>query len=219
MDFRRLLPLAIACLQPLLALDAEAGPRSRPIRTGQTTCYDAADPAGAVVPCAGTGQDGELKRGERRNYVDNGDGTIRDKRAGLTWEKLSDDGSIHDRDNTYTWQQTFEKIDELNEASFAGFDDWRVPNSFELMTLLDLGTFNPAISAAFRTGCTPGCTVLTCSCAPASLADQWTSTTYAEVTSQALAIRFLNGTIFQNDKTGTMSVRAVRGGTVPGGGM
>jgi hypothetical protein len=38
-----------------------------------------------------------------RAYVDNGDGTITDSKTGLMWEKLSDDGSIHDWDATYTW--------------------------------------------------------------------------------------------------------------------
>jgi len=55
-----------------------------------------------VIDCAGKGQDGELRRGEPRAYQDNGDGTIRDKRTALTWEKLSDDDSIHDQDNQYT---------------------------------------------------------------------------------------------------------------------
>ena len=141
---------------------AEAGARrSRPTKTGQTLCWDA---AGAAATCAGTGQDGDLRRGESRAFQDNGNGTIRDKRTALTWEKLSDDGSIHDKDNVYSWVQAFAKIDDLNTAAFAGATDWRLPNLFELQTLVDVGTAYPAIVAACNTGCSPGCTVLTCSC-------------------------------------------------------
>jgi hypothetical protein len=38
-------------------------------------------------------------------YVDNGDGTITDAVTGLMWEKLSDDGSIHDADAAYGWPE------------------------------------------------------------------------------------------------------------------
>ena len=69
------------------------------LRTGQTACYDLVLGEGIIVPCAGTGQDGELQKGLAQDYTDNGDGTITDNRTGLMWEKLGDDGSIHDKDN------------------------------------------------------------------------------------------------------------------------
>jgi hypothetical protein len=88
-----LVPL-VALLTVALAHDADAGARrSRPVKTGQTTCWNS---DGVVIDCAGTGQDGELRRGEPRAYVDNFDGTIKDNRTALTWEKLTNDGSIHD---------------------------------------------------------------------------------------------------------------------------
>src|SRR5207249_5145188 len=61
--------------------------------TGQTTCWDS---SGNVIPCAGTGQDGDLQKGAPLSYTDNGDGTITDNNTGLMWEKLSMDGSVHD---------------------------------------------------------------------------------------------------------------------------
>ena len=52
-----------------------------------------------------------------------------DVNTGLMWEKLSDDGSIHDRDNLYTWDDAFAvKVATLNSGSFAGRTDRRVPN-------------------------------------------------------------------------------------------
>lgn len=82
------------CRADLAAFDA--APRGQPLATGQTSCWDA---FGATIPCAGSGQDGELQKGLARAYTDNGDGTITDMRTGFAWEKLSDDGSIHDKDS------------------------------------------------------------------------------------------------------------------------
>ena len=200
--------LALSALVP----EADAGARrSRPVRTGQTTCWDA---AGTMIACTGTGQDGELRRGEPRSYQDNGDGTIRDKRTALTWEKLSDDGSIHDQDNVYSWDDAFGKIDELNTPPcFAGFCDWRVPNRFELESIIDLGTADPAVSAPFNNGCSPGCTVLTCSCTFSGV--HWSSSSAATAESIGWAVNFLFGSVNRNYLKATDSyfVRAVRGGS------
>src|SRR5262245_6364361 len=40
-------------------------------------------------------------------YGVNGDGTATDYDTGLVWEQKTDDGSVHDKDNTYTWNTTF----------------------------------------------------------------------------------------------------------------
>lgn len=201
------------------ACEAEAGARrSRPVRTGQTMCYDNLGVSGTVIPCAGTAQDGELLRGEPRAYEDNGDGTIRDKRTALMWEKLSNDGSIHEKGNTYTWAQAFGKIDDLNsQPCFAGFCDWRLPNVFELETLRDMGTHYPAVAAPFNTNCgahsvgNSGCTVMTCSCTYPNY--YWTSTTVSAHPEQAWFVDFNDGIDFAGSKTGEAFVRAVRGGS------
>src|SRR5713226_3197712 len=61
--------------------------------TGQTTCWDAND---VVIPCAGTGEDGDIRAGAPLAYADNGDGTITDLNTGLMWEKQTSDDYIHD---------------------------------------------------------------------------------------------------------------------------
>lgn len=100
---------------------------AQPLKTGQTTCYDS---SGTVIACSGTGQDGELQKGVARSFTDNGDGTVTDNVSGLMWEKISDDDSIHDKDTTYTWTNAFaSKVAMLNSSSFAGHNDWRVPQS------------------------------------------------------------------------------------------
>jgi hypothetical protein len=181
--------------------------------TGQTTCWNGF----TVIPCAGTGQDGEVQAGATLSYTDNGDGTITDNNTRLVWEKLSDDGSIHDKDDLYTWADAFAvKVAALNTVPcFAGHCDWRVPNIREIASLQNLGV-SPAISAAFTTGCASGCTVLTCSCTGPDY--YWSSTSSVRSPNAAWIASFGVGLIGGgHGKGGGVSnphlVRAVRAGT------
>lgn len=176
--------------------------------TGQTTCAAA---SGASISCAGTGQDGELQAGAPQALIDNGDGTITDRNTGLVWEKLSDDGSIHDRDTSYTWEAGLTRVATLNAASFAGYSDWRVPNQKELESIVDYGRSNPAIAAAFQSGCTPGCSVTACSCATSQLYT-WSSTTLQDSQRLAWALWTTDGSSVNQLKSSDWGVRAVRGG-------
>ena len=203
--------LAVVCVLTPARTTHAGGRRSRPVKTGQTACWDT---AGTSISCAGTGADGELRRGEPRSYADNGDGTIRDKRTALTWEKLSNDGSIHDRDDVYTWADAFTKIDDLNADAFAGFTDWRLPNETELETIVDRSKLLPAVPTEFQHDCTVGCTVLTCSCTVAQFDSiAWSSTTYVKTPSSAWLVNFYDGTAYTDPKSALHHVRAVRGGS------
>jgi hypothetical protein len=184
--------------------------------TGQTTCRNN---LGAVIPCAGTGQDGETKAGAVLSYTDNGDGTITDNNTGLMWEKKSDDGSIHAQAATYTWANAFAvHIVGLNTMNagvgFAGHTDWRLPNVKELHSILNYENVIPAVSPAFNTGCVAACTVLTCSCtAPATF--YWSSSTSAASTPVAWSVSFAFGFVLRLNDDTNLSVRAVRGGFLP----
>jgi len=183
--------------------------------TGQTMCWDS---SAASIPCAGTGQDGDFQKGAPLSYADNGDGTITDNNTSLVWEKLSMDGSVHDVGNRYTWDQAFSvHVAKLNSTRFAGHADWRVPNVRDLLSIVNYAVYRPAVSAAFNTGCTAGCTVLMCSCTGASLpSGYWSSTTFALFTGVAWAVDFDFGLVlvgFDTNKPFYGLVRAVRGGS------
>ncbi|MBX3024715.1 DUF1566 domain-containing protein [bacterium] len=195
------------CGNDLAACQAE--PRGQRTKTRQTTCYNG---SGGVIPCAGTGQDGEVQAGLTASFSDNGDGTVTDQRTGLTWEKLSDDGSVHDKDTYETWVDAFAKIDALNSAVFAGHADWRLPNVNELQSLVDYGAGgSPWVHAPLNAGCMAGCTVLTCSCTVTG--DYWTSTTVGNATTNAWIVGFGSGGVIPVlNKNGYAAIRAVRGG-------
>ena len=127
--------------------------------TGQVTCYDE---AGAVIACAGTGQDGDLRPGvawPTPRFVDNGDGTVRDNLTSLIWLK---DSTCAELAGTNTigrgsWTTALTAaaalasgVCGLTDGSVAG--DWRLPSRFELESLLDLEYWDPALSNAVGTG-------------------------------------------------------------------
>ncbi|MFM8409301.1 MAG: DUF1566 domain-containing protein [Alphaproteobacteria bacterium] len=174
--------------------------------TAQLSCWDV---NGNPIACAGTGQDGDVRAGAAQSFVDNGDGTITDLNTRLTWEKLSDDGSVHDKDATWDWAQAFSvKLASLNAgAGFAGHTDWRLPNLRELVTLVDHEANFPSVPPVFRANCGDnfsansgaGCTVLSCSCTwPGTY---WTSTTVPGYPDNAWAVFFDDGANYGEVKT------------------
>ena len=176
--------------------------------TGQVTCWDS---SGSVVPCAGTGHDGDIQAGAQLSYEDNGDGTITDQNTGLMWEKKSRDGTIHDYTNQYSWANAFAvHLMTLNSSAFAGYTDWRVPNHQELVSILDLERISPSVHPVFNTACAPGCNVTSCSCTRSD--NHWSSTSDAHDGTRVWDMDFTNGDSDNNFKTNFFPVRAVRGG-------
>jgi hypothetical protein len=201
--------------------------------TGQTKCYNNA----IEIPCPAPGQP---FYGQDGNYTINPpsytklDATgaalpdnaatwamVKDNVTGLIWENKTDDGGIHDKDNTYTWcdynsetnggnpgtcgplvenvvTDTRAFIRTLNRDYFGGFSDWRMPTVKELQSIVDYGRWNPAINTTFFPG-TVG-------------SYNWSSTTYTGFTSNAWRVSFYYGDISNASKSYSHHVRAVRGG-------
>ena len=198
-----------ACTTDLSTCHATPAAATTFSASGQTSCWNG---SGVVIPCAGTGQDGDTQAGAPLSYTDNGDGTITDHNTKLVWEKKSSDGSIHDVNAGYAWANAFAvHIAGLNAANFAGHDDWRLPNVRELQSIANYENFNPSVSSEFNTACMPGATtVLTGSCTTA--AQYWASSTSARAPTFAWAVIFSDGLVGEFSKAFVFRVRAVRGG-------
>lgn len=113
-------------------------------RTGQTTCWNA---AGVVIGCAGTGQDGDLKKGlawPNPRFMDHGDGTITDRLTRLVWLKKVDCFAARNWNNALAAANDLAPPQcELSDNSKAGH--WRLPNIRELLSLVDYGQDTPAL--------------------------------------------------------------------------
>jgi len=128
------------------------------------------------------------------------------------WEKLTDDGSIHAWHHFYIWDNAFAvKIATLNSGSFAGYNDWRVPNYKELNSILNLENSFPAVAPAFHTGCIPGCNGIACACTQPS--GYWSSTSFAFNPTLAWIVYFNVGSVDLSGKSSVFYVRAVRSGS------
>ena len=106
------------------------------VDTNQTTSYN--NTSAISAPSAGSafyGQDSQ-NTGNQPSYTDNGDGTVTDNVTGLTWWATADlngDGTI-DIDDKLTYSEAAAMADSV---SLAGYDDWRLPTTKELYSLID----------------------------------------------------------------------------------
>lgn len=75
---------------------------------------------------------------------------VKDTDRNLIWEVKTDDGSIHDKANTYSWKKhAKEFLTKLNEEKFGGFSDWRLPEETELDELVERDQEPPRINKKY----------------------------------------------------------------------
>ncbi|MDG2307686.1 MAG: DUF1566 domain-containing protein [Candidatus Binatia bacterium] len=161
-------------------------------------------------------------------WSENGDGTATQCSSGLVWEMKTDDGTIHDVDDKYTWSTNspwdFDGtaktvfIDGLNDVSgggaacFAGHCDWRLPTIEELSGRSDSGTATGGIVDLSAGSCGGGSGACTTIPGETVSSFYWSSSTNAGFPSFAWDVYFLNGGVGSVFKDGVIYVRAVRGG-------
>ncbi len=88
------------------------------------------------------------------DFVDNDNGTVTHKSTGLIWKRCVE-GQVWE-DHTCTGNPYFFELGDAQEVEaskaaavetdFAGFTDWRVPSTNELVTLIEFKSYNPAIN-------------------------------------------------------------------------
>lgn len=80
------------------------------------------------------------------SFTDNGDDTITDASTGLTWTKYLLGGDGLTPPDTMNWNDA---IDQTLSLSFAGYDDWRLPNAKELQSIIIFGNAGLGIDTNF----------------------------------------------------------------------
>ncbi|NEX18481.1 MAG: hypothetical protein C1943_18250 [Halochromatium sp.] len=133
------------------------------------------------------------------SFVDNGDGTISDANTGLMWAQCSAGQSGTDcgtgSADGMAWQQA---LSYAENATFAGYNDWRLPNRRELRSLVDYNTYGPAIDEAFF---------------PATPSDWfWSASPFANYSDGAWYVNFSSGYDGSYYKYNPYRVRLVREG-------
>lgn len=121
-------------------------------------------------------------------FLDNGDGTIKDSRTNLVWQK-QDDGT------TRRWEDAVTYCEGL---SLGGQTDWRLPNIKELKTIVYNTKYNPAIDTTYF---------------PNTHATIYWSSTYIYTSNgSAQEVHFYYGDVTGAPLSNNYYVRCVRGG-------
>ena len=119
-------------------------------QTGQTQCWDS---TGTLIPCAGTGQDGDIQAGVSvpgPRFTDQGNGTVQDNLTGLIWLQNANCFGQQDWANALNTANNL-KDDPASTTTDCGLSDgsvlgdWRLPNVKELLSLVDFHGNLPAL--------------------------------------------------------------------------
>ena len=132
-----------------------------------------------------------LEKAQPTRFIDNGDYTVTDPKTGLTW--IKDPTAL---DKKFSKTMTYEDADKAcKELNIGGLKDWRLPTREELLTIVDLTRYSPAIDPIFvNTKCSW----------------YWTSTPYAGYSDGAWIVYFANGYTYGDGKAYEYYVRPVR---------
>lgn len=112
-----------------------------PLATGQDRCFDA---RGREIACPESGQDGESRYGRpwpQPRFEVAGE-VVLDALTGLRWTK-----NANPNDFPVTWPEALALAAAMNAEQAFGYDDWRLPNRRELLSLISYQAKKPALPA------------------------------------------------------------------------
>lgn len=151
--------------------------------------------------------------------IDNGDGTITDSKTDLMWkqclEGVDGDNCENNSPSTFTWQEALQQPGTVNVNGFAGYNDWRLPNIRELLSIVEVQCFEPAINAT-RFPNIPSSNVWSGSNATrfpnTPTSSVWSGSPSAVSPDYAWSVLFNYGLSYTPYRYNNLAVRLVRGG-------
>lgn len=167
------------------------------LRTGQTSCYNELNTS-FTIDCNNSNaihDDGwyvfSKNLGVARSFERNSTSmVVTDKATGLQWQ---DDNETNPLALSWTMAGA-----ECENSTFAGYDDWRLPEIQVLNSIADFNGSSPAIFSDFSNTTASN--------------NYWSSSTYAPLTVDAWVVYFGNGGEVAFNKTNSYYVRCVRAG-------
>ena len=141
------------------------------------------------------------------DFTDNNDGTVTHLKTGLTWMRCprgqtSTGTTCGGFPDEYSWYETLRR---LNNFTFAGHSDWRLPTAAELLTIVEYRNLGFAVNNAVFPQWGDGSSRF------------WSSSTYAGSGDYAWYVNFFYGSDFPGDTGERLAARYVRGGqSLPG---
>lgn len=141
----------------------------------------------------------------KARYLMKSDGTVLDRQTGLMWMRCAVGQTWDATQKTctgtatvFTWKAALNEVQTVNAATYAGYNDWRLPNLRELTSLVRYACPDPAINVtAFPA--TPG-------------ENFWTSTPVASSYGLGWGVDFKTGQAYFSAYTKTYPIRLVRAG-------
>lgn len=101
------------------------------------------------------------------DFIDNGDGTITDQATGLMWQQ-------DDSGEAKSWEESLEYAEN---STFAGYNDWRLPDAKELQSIVDY-TRSPATTSSAAIDPIFNCSQITDEGGNINYPFYWASTTH-----------------------------------------
>jgi len=148
-------------------------------KSGQTTSYV-------------TGDDGDTQYGLPLSYTrDNVNEIVTDNNTGLIWQDNADAQNL-----THTYSDAIAYCDSL---ALGGYNDWRLPNTRELFSIVHFGTADPSIDSTFLN---------------INSFEYWTNDISLFDSTYANTIFFDDGTVDADKQTESSYLRCVRGNTL-----
>ncbi|MBF0608747.1 MAG: DUF1566 domain-containing protein [Candidatus Magnetobacterium sp. LHC-1] len=175
-----------------------------PVRSGQSGAFDnAAVWSTGQSTSYATGDDGKLQNGvpwPNPRFTDNGNQTVTDNLTGLIWATDAATPTVNNcTGGGLQWQAALDYVACINAANYLGYNNWRLPNRKELLSLIDRERHNPPLQTGHPF-------------ANVQSYEYWSSTSHAYKESHAWAASMDGGYIYAFGKSYGYHVWPVRSG-------